>query len=67
MLNQIEIIQKYCKLCGVCAYVCPKNVFDFRSGSYPVAARSQDCVGCRQCEYKCPDFAIVVKKEEEHA
>lgn len=61
MANQINIIQAYCKRCGVCGYVCPKNVFDCAEGRYPVAARQEDCVGCRQCEYKCPDFAITVE------
>lgn len=57
-------IEKYCKMCGVCQYVCPKNVFDFQSGSIPVPARIEDCIGCKQCETKCPDFAIIVIKEE---
>ncbi len=61
MANKIELIERYCKRCGVCAYVCPKNVFDCAPGKYPAAARPQDCIGCRQCEYKCPDFAIIVE------
>ena len=61
MENHVKIIQELCKRCGICEYVCPKNVFDFSEGRYPVTAREDNCVGCRQCEYKCPDFAIIVE------
>ena len=67
MAYHILIDKKYCKLCGVCQYACPRNVFDFKAGNLPVAAREQDCIGCRQCEMKCPDFAIVVEQEVHHA
>ncbi len=31
-----------------------------RGYRYPVPERIDDCIGCRLCEYVCPDFAIFV-------
>jgi 2-oxoglutarate ferredoxin oxidoreductase subunit delta len=62
---KISINPKWCKGCGICADFCPKNVYDFTMGSTPEPARSKDCIGCKQCELKCPDLAIKVEKAKE--
>lgn len=59
-MYEISINAKWCKNCGLCAGFCPRKVFDFSEGSMPLAARGDDCVGCRQCELKCPELAIAV-------
>lgn len=60
MSKKIEINEKWCKKCGICAAFCPKNVFDCDEDGKPSAARPQDCIGCRLCEMRCPDFAVTV-------
>lgn len=65
-MNQL-IINPWCKQCGLCAAFCPKKVFDFLPGAVPVAARPEVCVGCKICQWRCPDFAIEVKTEGDKA
>ena len=60
-MNQVSVNVKWCKICGLCAEFCPKKVFDFSVGVAVVPARQADCIGCRQCELKCPDLAITVE------
>jgi thioredoxin reductase/NAD-dependent dihydropyrimidine dehydrogenase PreA subunit len=56
-----------CKDCSYCIAVCKLGVFEsserFNEKGYrPVqAAHPERCVGCLQCFYACPDFAIEVK------
>jgi len=55
-----------CKECGYCAEVCGPGVFvrtaGFNAGGYhPFQAHNiAACVGCLECLYICPDFAITV-------
>ena len=58
---KISVSEKRCKQCGICAALCPKHVLDQEVGCVPVAARLEDCIGCRLCEMRCPDFAIEVE------
>ena len=60
MSYKIEINVKWCKKCGICASFCPKKVFDLDVLGTPSVALAENCVGCLQCEYRCPDFAIAV-------
>ena len=55
---------KRCKQCGLCIALCPKSVFDKDIDGGPLIAREKDCVICRQCERRCPDFALQVISEE---
>lgn len=62
----IEIEEKWCKGCGLCAAICPKKVLELNDQAKCVAVHQDDCIGCRQCENICPDFAITVKEREPH-
>ncbi len=63
-MKSIEINAKWCKKCGICVAFCPKHVFDRDEDGQPVAARPEDCIGCRLCEMRCPDFAVTVWDKE---
>ncbi len=65
---RVSVVADRCKECGLCIAVCPKKVlvrsnkynkYGFR---YPEPARIEECIGCRLCEYNCPDFAIYVEE-----
>jgi len=63
----VHIFSSWCKKCGICISVCPKNVLERGSDGIPFAARPEDCIKCGLCDIHCPDFAISInKKEEEH-
>ncbi|MEM4485635.1 MAG: 4Fe-4S binding protein [Zestosphaera sp.] len=63
----MNVVANRCKECGICISVCPTKVlvrgdrynkYGFR---YPVPANIGKCIGCRLCEFNCPDFAIFVE------
>ena len=57
------IRENWCKGCGICVAYCPKKVLDLKAGKV-VAARWVDCIGCRMCELRCPDFAIEIHERD---
>ena len=61
-MNKITINGKWCKKCTICASFCPKKVFDVDEDGGPVVARPEDCIACRLCELRCPDFAVKVEE-----
>lgn len=61
MRATVSINLNYCKGCGICAAFCPKEVLAIDGGK-AAAIRPENCVGCRSCEYRCPDFAIRVEE-----
>jgi 2-oxoglutarate ferredoxin oxidoreductase subunit delta len=67
--NQVIIDFEFCKGCGLCVRVCPRNVLgiseDFNSrGYFPAKVCAQEkCIGCGFCAEVCPEVAIAVYKE----
>jgi len=56
---RIEVIERNCKACSICAEFCPKDVLEMDVFVVRVA-KPEDCIKCMQCELLCPDFAIKV-------
>jgi len=62
---------EYCKGCGLCVTVCPKNVLEIANrvsakGYFPAyRARSDDCIYCITCCRICPDVAITITEAVE--
>ena len=57
----LKVKLERCKGCGICVEFCPKKVLELSELEKVVVAREQDCIKCRQCEMRCPDFAIFVE------
>lgn len=60
---KVVINPKWCKACGICVEFCPKKVFEFTGDGKVRVAREEDCIGCRNCEIRCPDYAVEVWEE----
>jgi 2-oxoglutarate ferredoxin oxidoreductase subunit delta len=64
--------ESHCKACDKCVDVCPAGVLVMRPepsstlGSMIQVAFSDSCIGCKDCELVCPDFAIFVAEKSEH-
>ncbi len=67
---RIYIVVDRCKECGLCIAVCPMKVLvksdiENSHGYHPPNPLNiEKCIGCRLCEYNCPDFAIFIEKVE---
>ena len=75
-MSNVTIFRQACKGvegCGICAFVCPKNLFcasgEMNETGYlpPEINDENECTGCMNCMIYCPDFAIVVEKDSEDA
>lgn len=66
---EIAIQRKWCKSCGICVEFCPKKVFAVGELNEPIISTTDACTGCRLCELRCPEFAIIITevKEKSHA
>lgn len=66
----VEVNTVLCKDCGYCKEVCILGVFQqsdiFNSSGYQpmVAGKTDRCIGCYNCLYICPDFAIEIKRTD---
>ncbi|MDR1285278.1 MAG: 4Fe-4S binding protein [Campylobacteraceae bacterium] len=55
-----------CKACDICVSLCPSGTLamvqnvHFTQGKTIEVVEPDSCIGCRDCELHCPDFAIFV-------
>jgi len=56
--KRLGFFEAWCKACGICIALCPKQVFDTGRDGKPQVSRPEACVNCGTCEIMCPDFAI---------
>jgi len=71
-MAKVTIFRESCKGvedCGICIFVCPKEVLlesdQMNELGYcpPDVANENACTACQNCMIFCPDFAIVVEKD----
>lgn len=71
-MSKVFVFSQSCKgfeECGICSFVCPKNLFKASGemnqlGYLPSEIVDQEeCIGCENCMIYCPDLAIVVEKD----
>ena len=58
----VEVEEGFCKGCGLCADICPAEVFSM-SEDHAVVEHPERCLGCGRCELFCPDMAITVSEK----
>lgn len=47
-----------CTHCGMCATICPMNIFKHEKGQEPEIAYPEECWHCNACVLDCPAKAI---------
>ena len=62
-----------CKGCDICVSLCPAGVLSMRLDAHKVLGKvievsfPDSCIGCREFELHCPDFAIFVAEKGEYS
>jgi 2-oxoglutarate ferredoxin oxidoreductase subunit delta len=58
----LKVLEARCKGCGICVEFCPKKVLGLSEVEKIMVVNEAACIACRQCETRCPDYAIFVGK-----
>ena len=67
-MGSVQVLEQYCKSCGLCVHICPKHVLSISNrtnekGYYVVEpVLLDDCIGCGLCRTMCPDVALEIYK-----
>ena len=60
----LHVEEAWCKGCGICVGFCPRKVLSIAVNGKLSVDRQEDCIGCGQCQLRCPDFAIEVEEKK---
>lgn len=65
----VWVDESRCKACDICVSYCPAGVLAMKEDIHAVQGMMievvypEACIGCRDCELHCPDFAIYVAEK----
>lgn len=60
-MPNVQIVEKGCRGCTLCAEICPVDVFEIDDATeLAQVINSDDCIGCLSCVYACPSKCISV-------
>jgi 2-oxoglutarate ferredoxin oxidoreductase subunit delta len=62
---QVVINTAWCKGCGICIELCPKEALTKDAKEKAVWQYPEKCNRCGLCELRCPDLAITIRDKEE--
>ncbi len=60
-MAKVTVDKGKCNGDGVCADVCPQNVFEIQSAK-AVPVNEGDCISCQACVEGCPEKASTVEE-----
>jgi len=68
--GRINVLEEYCKSCGLCVAACPVQVLRISDrinskGYRPAEQFKEGCIGCSMCATACPDAAIEIFRIED--
>lgn len=63
--ESLKLMQKrsWCKGCGICVDFCPVKILFIDKDQKVTISEIEKCIKCKQCELRCPDFAIFLEGE----
>ena len=63
--KKLIITVSWCKACGICMQLCPKDVLGEESVTKKVIVIAPEkCNGCGLCELSCPDYVFTILELE---
>jgi NAD-dependent dihydropyrimidine dehydrogenase PreA subunit len=66
--KKLELTVSWCKSCGICMQICPKDVLGEEEVMKKVILIAPEkCNGCGLCELACPDYVFSIKELDDES